>query len=82
MTTLPYQGNPKSPDWYAAEQERYLREKLGDELNEWLNEQVKKESSRRDGAKASPLQGASHRLLPACLTLALGDNVRQFQRNI
>jgi len=57
MTTLPYQGISKPPDWYTQEQEIYLREKLGDELTDWLDEQITKKSSRRDGAKASPLQG-------------------------
>ena len=39
----PYQGPIKDNfDWYDKEQEKTLREKLGDKLFEWLDREVKK----------------------------------------
>ena len=42
---LPYIGGPKPSGWIAEEQERYLREKLGDELYELLEKQDVKNPS-------------------------------------
>ena len=39
----PYQGPIKKGfDWYDKEQEKTLREKLGDKLFEWLDRKVKR----------------------------------------
>ncbi len=42
----PYLGNQRPPGWYAKEQEKYLREKLGDELFEKLGRLIKKRQKK------------------------------------
>ena len=48
----PYQGPIKDNfDWYDKEQEKTLREKLGDKLYEWLDREIKRRK------KSPPVSG-------------------------
>ena len=44
---IQYIGKPKDPDWLAKEQDKVLREVLGDNLFEWL-EEIERERKERD----------------------------------
>ena len=48
MTDIHYIGKDKPPNWYEKEQEAYLREQLGDDLFEWLEEIERERKERND----------------------------------
>ena len=46
MTDIQYIGKDKDPNWLAKEQEKVLRETLGDKMFEWL-EEIERERKER-----------------------------------
>ena len=50
--SLEYIGSDKPDGWYEKEQEVYLRQQLGDELFEYLDE-IERERKERDTQKNS-----------------------------